>query len=80
VSGIVNAVPAQKPQSSAGQIGSEPVPTLPWYTYITARAQPLTPEEFGESLFARSDGVNRAPEGVARTELARIPTTPGGRS
>jgi HAE1 family hydrophobic/amphiphilic exporter-1 len=48
VSDIVNAVQAQNTVNSAGQIGSEPVPSGQEYTY-TARAQGrlVSPEEFG---------------------------------
>ena len=68
---IVNAVQAQNTVNSAGQIGSEPVPSGQEYTY-TARAQGrlTTPEEFGEIIIRQqSDGGTVRLKDVARAEL-----------
>src|SRR3984893_5515757 len=68
---IVDAVQAQTTVNSAGQIGSEPVPSGQEYTY-TARAQGrlTTPEEFGEIIIRQqTDGGTVRLKDVARAEL-----------
>ena len=71
VSDIVNAVQAQNTVNSAGQIGSEPVPSGQEYTY-TARAQGrlINPEEFGNIVLRQqSSGGTVRLKDVARVEF-----------
>jgi hydrophobic/amphiphilic exporter-1 (mainly G- bacteria), HAE1 family len=57
VSDIVNAVQAQNTVNSAGQIGSEPVPSGQEYTYTAlAQGRLLSPEEFGNIVLRQETG------------------------
>jgi HAE1 family hydrophobic/amphiphilic exporter-1 len=71
VSDIVNAVQTQNTVNSAGQIGSEPVPSGQEYTY-TARAQGrlVNPEEFGDIVLRQqSNGGTVRLRDVGRVEF-----------
>jgi HAE1 family hydrophobic/amphiphilic exporter-1 len=71
VSDIVNAVQAQNTVNSAGQIGSEPVPSGQEYTY-TARAQGrlVNPDEFGNIILRQqSAGGTVRLKDVGRVEF-----------